>query len=159
MSLSPFCGDCVVSTLLWLPCLITTLLWLPPSHSDSVVTTLLWLLHGFHPPLVTMCGYHPLSCPLTVVTLWFPPSCGYPAWLPTFHGDSMVSTLHAELFFVLVYMWCLPGNYMVCTWKLHGIHVETMWCPHGNHVMSMWQPHCVYMETTWCPYGNHVLSI
>ena len=126
-----------------------------------------------------MCGYHPLFFPLTVVTLWSPPSCGYPVWLPAFHGDSMVSSLHAELFFLCWFicgfldttwcpcqnhvvstfesMWCPPGNHIVYTWKPHGIHIETMWCPCGNHIVSSWKPHGVHMETMFCPYINNVI--
>ena len=44
------------------------------------------------------------------------------------------SSLHAELFLVLVSMWCPCGNHMVSTFettwclhlKSHGVHMETM---------------------------------
>ena len=39
-----------------------------------------------------------------------------------FHGDSVVPTLHAELFFVLVYMW-FPGYHMASMWKPCGVHI------------------------------------
>ena len=36
------------------------------------------------------------------------------------HGNYVVSIFES--------MYCPPGNHMVSTWKLGGVHLDTIWC-------------------------------
>ena len=109
--------------------------------NDIFVVTMVVTTCGFHLDMEMIRGYH----------LWFPSS----------HGDSVVTTCVVTIRYCLDFGLNLTGNDTFC--GNHGNHVvstfEIMLCPPESHMVCTWKPHGIYIETIWHPPGNHVVSM